>query len=136
MNRRVEIQHAFVDSAPDELVDGTLYVSIPFKTALHKCCCGCGREVVTPLSPARWALTFDGVSVSLYPSIGNWSFPCQSHYWIEGNKIVWDEKWSRREIDRARLADKRDIIKQYEESGTTIKSPGKKLSRFWKRSKS
>ncbi|WP_353963011.1 DUF6527 family protein [Streptomyces sp. NBC_00365] len=39
--------------------------------------CGCGRKVVTPLAPQEWKLTLDGVSVSLHPSIGNWSFPLQ-----------------------------------------------------------
>ncbi|MDH2348718.1 DUF6527 family protein [Bradyrhizobium sp. SSUT77] len=24
---------------------------------MHLCCCGCGREVVTPLAPAQWRLT-------------------------------------------------------------------------------
>jgi hypothetical protein len=48
-----------------------------------KCCCGCGHEVVTPFSPTDWKLTFDCVSVSLYPSIGNWSPPCRAHYFIE-----------------------------------------------------
>jgi len=27
--------------------------------------------------------------VSLAPSIGNWSFPCNSHYWITGNEVRW-----------------------------------------------
>jgi len=34
--------------------------------------------VVTPLSPTGWSLIFDGETVSLYPSIGNWNFPCRS----------------------------------------------------------
>ncbi len=29
----------------------TLYISIPYVTAAHKCPCGCGEEIVTPLSP-------------------------------------------------------------------------------------
>ncbi len=64
-----------------------LYVSIEFTTVVHKCCCGCGREVVTPLSPTDWKLTFDGVSISLHPSIGSWNLPCQSHYWIRHNRV-------------------------------------------------
>jgi hypothetical protein len=40
----------------------------------------------SPLSPTDWKLTFDGVSVSLHPSDGNWSFPCRSHYRIEYNR--------------------------------------------------
>lgn len=97
--------HAFVDHVPDHLGDGILYVSIPYATAIHLCACGCGNEVVTPLSPRQWRLIFDGESVSLTPSIGNWSFPCRSHYWIHCGQIRWAPRWSRAEIDRARAGD-------------------------------
>ena len=46
----------------------------------------------------------DGVSVSLSPSIGNWSEKCQSHYWIINNKIQWASKFSRHEILQTRRA--------------------------------
>ncbi len=60
-----------------------------YTVASHLCVCGCGREVVTPIRPSEWNLTFDGETISLHPSIGNWDFPCQSHYWIKRNKIIW-----------------------------------------------
>jgi hypothetical protein len=47
----------------------------------------------------------DGKTVSLDPSIGNWSFPCQSHYWIRNNRIKWAPKWSREQIERGRTHD-------------------------------
>jgi Family of unknown function (DUF6527) len=87
------MKYEFVEYVPDELTEGMLYVSIPFATAVHKCCCGCGREVVTPLAPTGWSLTFDGKTVSLAPSIGNWSYPCQSHYWIRRNNVEWVSRW-------------------------------------------
>ena len=102
MTKRARVTHAFVDFVPDELADGVIYVSIQFATAAHKCCCGCGSEVVTPLSPTDWSLTFNGETISLSPSIGNWSFPCQSHYWIRENKVVWAGAWTREEIERGR----------------------------------
>lgn len=34
-------------------------------------------------------LTFDGESVWMDPSVGNWSLPCRSYYWIRGNHIQW-----------------------------------------------
>jgi hypothetical protein len=86
-------QHKFVEIIPDELEEGVLYITIEYCTAIHKCVCGCGNEVVTPLSPKDWRLTFDGKSVSLYPSIGNWGFECQSHYWIKNNNVLFVEKW-------------------------------------------
>jgi hypothetical protein len=36
-----------------------------------------------PISPADWQLAYDGDTVSLTPSIGNWGFPRRSHYWID-----------------------------------------------------
>jgi hypothetical protein len=78
-------------------------VSIPYATVAHKCCCGCGTEVVTPLSSTDWKLIFDGETISLDPSIGNWSFACKSHYWIRRNKVKWAARWSQDEIDAIRL---------------------------------
>ena len=94
MTRTDSLDHEFVSHIPDVLDDGILYVSIPFTTALHKCCCGCGNEVVTPFHPDDWKMTFDGETVSLYPSIGNWNFVCQSHYWISRNRVKWDKDWT------------------------------------------
>ncbi len=71
MKRETALTHEFVEYIPEHLKDGTVYVSIPFATAAHKCCCGCGKEVVTPLTPTDWQLTFDGETISLEPSIGN-----------------------------------------------------------------
>jgi len=89
-----KLNHKFVEFIPEVLDDGILYVSIAHGTAVHRCCCACGREVVTPLTPTDWKLIFDGETVSLYPSIGNWNFPCRSHYWITRNHVEWAEDWS------------------------------------------
>ena len=89
MTRVQTLTHEFVEYIPRELKDGVVYVSIPFATVIHKCCCGCGQQVVTPLSPSQWTLIFDGKSISLHPSIGNWNFPCKSHYWIKQNRVSW-----------------------------------------------
>jgi len=106
---RVEaIEARFVQSFPMELEAGVLYVSVPFSTAAHVCACGCGREVITPLSPAQWVLTFDG-SVSLRPSIGSWSLPCQSHYWIDRGTIRWAGSFTSAEIRRNRELDGRAL---------------------------
>lgn len=94
----------FQEVIPEHLVDGELYVSMEHATVVHRCCCGCGSEVVTPLTPDDWQLTFDGESVTLYPSIGNWSFKCRSHYWIRQGRVVWARKWSDAEVAKARMA--------------------------------
>ncbi|MEA5551179.1 DUF6527 family protein [Anabaena cylindrica UHCC 0172] len=100
------LRHEFVEYIPDNLNDNTIYVSIKFGTVAHKCCCGCGNEVFTPLSPTDWKLTFNGKSISLEPSIGNWSFKCKSHYWIRHNNVIWAAQWSQEEIDAARIYDR------------------------------
>lgn len=87
------IQHKFVEFIPDTLEEGILYITLEYATALHKCACGCGIEVVTPLSPNDWKMIFNGKAVSLYPSIGNWQFACRSHYWIENNQIIDANRW-------------------------------------------
>jgi hypothetical protein len=86
---RSQLPHRFVEFVPESLEDGILYVSLTYATASHRCCCGCGREVVTPLSPTDWKMIFDGENVSLHPSIGNWEFPCRSHYWIREGRVQW-----------------------------------------------
>jgi hypothetical protein len=106
MIRRDAIRPEFVEYVPSLLEEGVVYISIPFATASHRCCCGCGSEVVTPLSPTDWRLIFDGDTISLDPSIGNWSLPCQSHYWIERNSVRWAPRWSRAEIDEGRAHDR------------------------------
>lgn len=101
---RIDAQ--FVKSFPQDLESGVLYVSSHFSTAAHSCACGCGREVITPLSSAQWVLTFDG-SVSLWPSIGNSTLPCQSHYVIDHGTIRWSRNLTCDEIRRNQAADGR-----------------------------
>lgn len=96
--------HKFVEYIPDKLDANVVYVSIRFALASHLCACGCGEEVVTPLSPSNWQLIFNGETVSLYPSIGNWNFRCRSHYWLKENSAVLipklDSKEQHRRYDR------------------------------------
>jgi hypothetical protein len=99
------LTHEFVEYIPERLEPGKLYISIQFATASHLCCCGCGLEVVTPFTPTDWTLSFDGESVSLNPSVGNWSFPCRSHYWIRRNTVRWAGAWSDEQIQLARNSD-------------------------------
>jgi len=107
------IDHKFVEFIPEQIEGGVLYISIQYCTAIHKCVCGCGNEVVTPLSPTDWELTFDGKTVSLSPSIGNWNFDCKSHYWIIKNKIRFSRQWSAEEIENNRKKDSTKKKKYY-----------------------
>lgn len=105
MKREMVLRHEFVEYIPDDIQDGTMYISIAYATVAHMCCCGCGNEVITPLAPTDWKLIFDGESISLDPSIGNWNFPCQSHYWIRRNKVKWATRCSQQEIQAGRYRD-------------------------------
>lgn len=102
-----------VEFMPKVLADGVLYVSMTYATASHRCFCGCGMKVVTPLSPTDWRLTFDGDSLSLHPSIGNWSYPCRSHYILRGNRVVWAGPMSDADVREVRDADVRDKRRYY-----------------------
>ncbi|MFI6066947.1 DUF6527 family protein [Micromonospora sp. NPDC051227] len=106
MTRHDIVRHEFVDYVPSELADGTIYISVEYGTSVHACCCGCGHKVVTPLHPAQWKLTFDGESISLDPSVGNWNLPCSSHYWINRNRVLWADAWSEGRIAAGRRRDR------------------------------
>lgn len=96
--RHQSLEHRFVRTVPRELEPGVLYVSMEYATAVHSCCCGCGERVVTPFTPTDWKLTFDGESVSLLPSIGNWQLYCQSHYVIREGRILEAGRWTKAQV--------------------------------------
>ncbi|MDH3379121.1 MAG: DUF6527 family protein [Gammaproteobacteria bacterium] len=125
MTRISAIRARYVDGIPSAIEEGVLYVSTAYGTAVHKCCCGCGQEVVTPLGPTDWSVTAQGNTVSVYPSIGNWSFACRSHYWIRNGQILWAEQWSEEMIRYGRSRDRMAKRVQYGELGAGRK-PG-----FW-----
>lgn len=118
MKRDINFRHEFVEFMPDSIDEGTLYVSMEYATVIHRCCCGCGNKVVTPLSPTDWTLTFDGHAITLDPSIGNWGFPCRSHYWIKGGKVRWSADWSHKRIEAGRARDRHEKERYFGNSGS------------------
>ena len=98
-----------VASFPQPMSEGTLYVSLTFNSCGHLCCCGCGREIVTPLSPAQWSITYNGRDISLSPSIGNWEIGCKSHYWIKKGRVQWSRPFTQSEIRDNRARDRAAI---------------------------
>lgn len=110
MRQEQLLRHRFVEFMPEMLEEQTLYVSMQYAMVMHKCCCGCGNDVVTPLSPIDWKLIFDGKSISLDPSIGNWGFACQSHYWIKDSMVIWTSQWSQEKITAGRAHDR--VVKE------------------------
>ena len=131
MRRLVRIKHEFVEFIPKERQEGVLYVSIPYATAVHNCFCGCGLKVVTPISPVGWQLTFDGETVTLSPSVGSWSFPCRSHYFIRRDAVVWGGNMSQDEIEWGRARD-REARDQHFGTQTVAPAEARKTKRgFW-----
>ena len=117
MKNRVKFQ--FIDYIPEYIDEGTIYISLEYNTAVHKCMCGCGNEVVTPISPSGWSIKYDGESISLDPSIGNWSYECQSHYWIKESMVVESYQFSDEEIIANRKSDKNRVDKIFQSQDRT-----------------
>ena len=117
MSEVLYFRPAFVDEVPDELSTGVLYVSIEHASMVHLCACGCGSEVVLPLTPEDWRLTYNGEDVSVSPSVGNWSLPCRSHYFIRASEVVWAGDWSEDEIRAGREADLARKAQRYGDDG-------------------
>lgn len=80
-----------VSRVTDNLEPDKLYISLECNVVIHLCACGCGEKVVLPINPEGWKIIYDVESVTLHPSIGNFQFPCRSHYWIKHNKVVWTD---------------------------------------------
>lgn len=133
------MNHKFVDKIPDIIEDKVLYISMEYETVIHKCACGCGNEVVTPLSPVDWSLTFNGETISLEPSIGNWSLDCKSHYWITKNRVKWSTKLSTDEIEKVKASDleaKKDHFEKTNSKPIELKNKGEEKKSLFEKIKS
>ncbi len=138
----MKLKHQFVEFMPDVIQEGVIYISLEYKSVIHRCACGCGKEVNTPLHPTGWKILYDGESISLKPSVGNWSFDCKSHYWIANNKVEWSMKWSDDTIREVRAfedfereeyyknKDSENIDDDFSDSEELPKSNSKKMSWF------
>jgi len=113
--KQSQLSYEIVEFIPEQIREGVLYVSMRYGTAIHKCCCGCGEEVVTPLNPTDWSIQIEHNKLTLLPSIGNWSFTCQSHYFIKKSKVVWAGRMSQQLIDRGRAYDRRAKAQYFED---------------------
>ncbi|MCG3138762.1 MAG: hypothetical protein HJJLKODD_02630 [Phycisphaerae bacterium] len=137
MLRHRKLEHRFVKHVPDSLESGVLYVSVEYGIVSHLCCCGCGEEVVTPLSPTDWRLVFNGETVSLSPSVGNWSLRCRSHYVIDRGRVIEAGSWTEAQIAARRHKDKAEKARYFgypAASGSAEKlAPPAATSGWWSR---
>lgn len=138
-------RHVFVDTVPEAPDPGVVYVSLAYSTAVHLCACGCGLEVVTPLSSTDWQIAYDGETLSLIGgdyavskagSIGNWSFPCGSHYLIRRGRVQWRGPWRPAAVDAGRAADrlaKRERLDAMPTAAGRKRGPGGAARSWWRR---
>lgn len=113
-----QILPKFVDEIPKDISDGNLFLCLQYNAVVHKCACGCGEIISTPLDKTHgWIMQYDGETVTLSPSVGNGSYKCRSHYFIQGNNIVWLGKIGE------------PIVKLEKKSSFSIK---KLLQKLWK----
>ena len=123
MMRCQRLEHRFVQYVPEALEAGVLYISLEFCTASHRCCCGGGEEVVTPLSPVAWRMMYDGESVSLWPSIGNWTLKCRSHYVIDHGNVLTAPPWNEVQVEAERRRDRAARARHYGTPETVPPTP-------------
>lgn len=94
--RKVRIEPIYVEFMPDfkDMEEAKIYISGKYKTAIHRCLCGCGLKTALPLDciidgvDHGWKLikeNKEGTIVSFTPSVGNFQYPCKSHYIITKN---------------------------------------------------
>lgn len=90
INKIFEVLYVECIPPHEEMVQGVIYVSRKFQTAVHLCACGCGCQSVTPFgSSYGWEFKGNGAKVTLSPSILNTNCPYMAHYFIRDNEIDW-----------------------------------------------
>ena len=128
--RQNNLSHEFVEYIPELLKEGVLYISQQYGTAVHKCCCGCNEEVITPINPTGWTLWIEGNTITLDPSIGNWSYKCHSHYWIRRSKVIWAGQMSKQDIEQGRIIDQKNKDAYFKELNRNKNIQSHNLSRL------
>ena len=82
-------------------------------------------------------MSFDGETVSLRPSIGNWTLKCRSHYVIDRGKVIEAGPWSNEQVEAERRRDRAAKARFYGQSPQAELSvqPAmpKTTSGFWRR---
>jgi hypothetical protein len=121
------VEPRFVELVPDVLERDVVYISIPYGAIVHSCLCGCGEKVSTPLSPAQWSLTYDGEHISLSPSVGSGTLPCNSHYVIARNEVRWAATMTKAQTVAALDRDRSVLVEHLEPAAPV----GQKRRQWW-----
>ena len=82
--KQVSVNPQYSEFIPERetMGEGIIYISETYETASHLCLCGCKNLTVTPLGLQDWTMLNKDDKLTITPSIGNYNFPCKSHYII------------------------------------------------------
>lgn len=90
--KKVQIEPIFFDEClppKEEFEGGKIYISRKYHGAAHLCLCGCGLYVFMDINHENynygWDLIENNGKITFSPSIGNFQYPCKSHYIITKN---------------------------------------------------
>ncbi len=65
------------------------------------------------MTPTDWKLTYDGETISLNPSVGNWNLACRSHYVIKKGRVIEAGPWSDDQVAAERKRDRNAKARHY-----------------------
>ena len=95
--KKVPVEPVYVEFMPhfEDFEEGKIYISKKHGTSCHICLCGtCALQVVLPFwqegdsdfaKEHGWELIEEKGKISFTPSVGNYQYPCKSHYIITKN---------------------------------------------------
>ena len=97
----VDIKIPINDPGYPQIQPGQMLVS-EFSPGSYACCklhcpCGCGQWILLTLQNSEykhpgywWTLTVDEKNQpTIVASVNMFGFPCKSHFWITGGKVIW-----------------------------------------------
>ena len=119
----------FIPTEGEDLISGTVYISMKHGMVVYRCPCGCGGLSEFMLDPIRFRLEYDGTHVSFYPSIGISYLECRSHYWIRNNRIEWCAPLGEWE---AELAQRRELSRALEVHRSEESNSSKNIGELWR----
>ncbi|RYD50558.1 MAG: hypothetical protein EOP52_13885 [Sphingobacteriales bacterium] len=69
----------------------------------------------TPLNPKGWNINFDGETVTLSPSVGNWNIPCRSHYIIDRSRVIECGEWSPAQAQHEQIRTQKALAQHFDQ---------------------
>jgi hypothetical protein len=81
------------EEVPDKIGKAVYLVGLPkTKWVVFSCPCGCGEKLSVNLMYSiypHWQLRLEKGTISLRPSVWIDNKGCNSHFWIDKNRVIW-----------------------------------------------